>query len=252
MSSPTVLSYGMGTNSAGLACLLVEKGERPDLILAADTGGERPETIQHALMMSDWLESKGFPRITFVKYRTKEGTELTLEEDCRIRESLPSIAFGWKSCSDRWKRRPQDNYMKAWPPAIEAWACGAKVTKLIGFDAGEPRRAKPFSDDKYTVRYPLIEWDQDRDDCMAAIERAGLPQPGKSSCFFCPSMKKPEVVELRAKHPELYERAIQMEIRAMPNVSCKGLGRWWAWVDLPAYAEDEPAQLELPCGCFDA
>lgn len=250
--SLTVLHYGMGTNSVAMACELVARDWRPDLILAADTGGEKPHTYQHALMMSDWLEKNGFPRITFVKYRTKEGIELTLEEDCRVRGSLPSIAFGFKSCSERWKIRPQNKFLSTWAPALEVWARSEKVTKLVGFDAGEPQRAKDFNDDKYLVRYPLIEWDMDRDDCVAAIQRAGVPLPGKSACFFCPSTKKAEVVALRRDYPELYERAIAMETRAMPNVAVAGLGRRWAWVDLPTHVVEEPVQLELPCGCFDA
>ena len=41
-----------------------------------------------------------------------------------------------------------------------------------------------------------------------ALEAAGLPQPGKSSCFFCPSMKREEIMLLKEQHPDLYARAI--------------------------------------------
>jgi hypothetical protein len=120
-------------------------------------------------------------------------------------------------------------------------------------DAGEPQRAKNFNDDKYFVRYPLIEWDCDRDDCMAAIRRAGLRQPGKSSCFHCPSSKKWEVSALQKEHPELYARAIAMEAKAIPNISIAGLGRRFSWASVPIDArkvEEEPVP-EMPCGCFD-
>jgi len=253
MSPVTVLHYGMGTNSKGLLCKLVERGERPDLILSALVD-EKPETIQDALVTSDWAESKGFPRITFVKYTTKDGVELTLEQDCLNRGSLPGIAFGFKSCSERWKIRPQNKFLKTWAPAVEAWARGERVVKLVGFDAGESHRAKDFTDDRFIVRYPLIEWDMDRDDCIEAIRRAGLRQPGKSACFYCPSSKKWEVSALQKEHPDLYERACEMERRAKPNVSVAGLGRTFAWADVPIRAElvkEEPVQLELPCGCFD-
>ena len=205
--------------------------------------------------MSDWLESKGFPRITFVKYQTKQGAVLTLEQDCLNRSSLPSVAFGFKSCSERWKIRPQNKFLSTWDQAVAAWARGDRVTKLVGFDAGEPHRAKDFTDKKYVVRYPLIEWGMDREDCIAAIRRAGLRPPGKSACFFCPSSKKWEVSALQKEHPELYERAVAMERKARPNVSVAGLGRRWAWEDVPIRAEliapDSDSQLELPCGCYD-
>lgn len=247
--SATILHFGGGTNSAAMGVGLVERGERPDAITFADTGGEKPETYQFVLIMSDWFEKQGFPRIQTVKYRTRNGVELDLEEDCLIRKALPSIAYGFKSCSQRWKARPQDYFVRDWPLAQETWKSGGRVTKLIGFDAGESHRAKPFSDNKFHVRYPLIEWGWDRDDCIAAIQRAGLPLPGKSSCFFCPSMKKAEVAELAVKHPGLYQRAVNMENNADLS-SIKGLGRRWAWRDLPTYSEPE-IQLELPCDCWD-
>ena len=40
----------------------------------------------------------------------------------------------------------------------------------------------------------MLRWG--RDDCVAAIARVGLPQPGKSACFFCPSSKKHEIITL--------------------------------------------------------
>lgn len=80
---------------------------------------------------------------------------------------------------------------------------------------------------KYENRYPLIEdWHWSRDDCIRVIEEENLPLPGKSSCFFCPSMKGHEIEALKRQHPDLYQRAIAIEENAMPNLTkVKGLGR---------------------------
>ena len=57
-----------------------------------------------------------------------------------------------------------------------------------------------------------------------------MPLPGKSSCYFCPASTKPEIDELKAKHPALYARALAMEDNAMDNLkSVKGLGRRFSW-----------------------
>lgn len=87
------------------------------------------------------------------------------------------------------------------------------------------------ADKKYENRYPLIEdWHWTRDDCIRAIQEAGLPLPGKSSCFFCPSMKRDEVETLKRQHPDLYRRALAIEENAMPHLkTVKGLGRNYAW-----------------------
>jgi hypothetical protein len=140
--------------------------------------------------------------------------------------------------------------------AQKAWANSEKVIKLIGYDADEQRRAKDFCDDKYEVKYPLIEWGMGRDECVISILDAGLPLPGKSACFFCPSSKPKEIRQLGNEYPELLKRAISMEENALENLtSVKGLGRNWSWKEM---TEFEGRQIdmfrmapEIPCGCYD-
>lgn len=78
--------------------------------------------------------------------------------------------------------------------------------------------------------YPLMEWGWDREACIRAIEAAGLPQPGKSSCFFCPSMRAEEIIDLRERYPELFRRALALEDNARANLkTVRGLGRNYSW-----------------------
>lgn len=255
-TTPVVVAYGAGTNSTALLVGLHERGERPDLILFADTGGERPETYAYLDVMDTWLASVGFPLLGRVRYTMKDGTMETLEERSLRTRSLPSIAYGYKACSEKFKRRPQDKFVNNWAPAKAAWADGRKCIKLIGYDADEERRVNnaPKEDAKYVYRYPLFDWDWDRNDCLDAIARAGLPLPGKSACFFCPSSKKAEVLDLQRRHPDLFERACAMETNAELD-TVKGLGRRWAWHTLPALDPSEARLLQdpdsVPCGCFD-
>lgn len=221
-----VLSCGMGTNSLAMLIGMHERKERPDLILFADTGAERPHTYAGIDPLNVWLASVGFPLITVV-----QSPNTTLEKDCLRRNALPAVAYGYKSCSIRFKAEPQEKYLNHFIPAIEAWARGEKVVKLIGFDAGEPGRAKHFEDEKCLNRYPLVEWGWGRPECIDAISRAGMNQPGKSSCFFCPNMRQAEIREQAQHYPELTARALDMEARAnLTKVS--GLGRDFSWNEL--------------------
>jgi hypothetical protein len=233
-----VLSYGGGTNSTAMLIGLHERGERVDLILFSDTGGEKPHTYEHIEAMQGWLKQRGMPPITIV---SKEG--LTLEQDCLNRKALPSVAYGFKSCSDHFKIGQQRKYLES---------IGViNPTKLIGFDMDEPHRAQPIKGN----RYPLIEWEWGRAECVEAIERAGLPLPGKSACYFCPSSKKAEIKVLRRMYPDLAARAVAMEKNA-DLTAVKGLGRSFAWGDLYE-AEDRQTDMfaespiELDCGCYD-
>ena len=45
---PVVVAYGMGVDSTAMLIGLHQRGIRPDLILFADTGGEKPDTYLYA------------------------------------------------------------------------------------------------------------------------------------------------------------------------------------------------------------
>lgn len=234
---------------------LHERGERPDLILFADTGGEKPHTYDHVAETTEWLVGIGYPPIIVVQSQDKDGNRYTLEQKCMDNKMLPSIAYGFKACSEKHKIRPQNKYVSNWRPAQEAWARGEKVTKLIGFDADEPQRAIVRDDPRYVNRYPLIEWGWGREECVEAIARAGLKQPGKSACFFCPSSKKTEILELKRMYPDLMDRAIAMENNA-DLTTIKGLGRDFAWRDLIAFNEAQldmfpDSNVGIACDCYD-
>jgi hypothetical protein len=250
-----VVSYGGGTNSTAMLVGMVEKGEPVSLITFADTGGEMPHTYEYIELFSAWLGGNGYPAITIARRCDLNGDVLTLEQNCLSTNTLPSIAFGFKTCSQKFKIQPQEKFFNNYGPAKEWWKAGNTITRCVGYDAGEPQRAKPYSDDKYTNRYPLIEWGWGRDECVDAIRRAGLPQPGKSSCFFCPSMKKHEIIQLNKRYPELAQRAIEMEQNATLT-SITGLGRGFSWEKLIKADEAQldlfpESPFEIDCACYD-
>jgi|TARA_R100001480_G_scaffold153479_1_gene156647 hypothetical protein len=249
-----LVSYGGGTNSTAMLVECVNRGIKVDVVLFADTGGEKPHTYNYIKTFSKWLVENGMPKITIVKYFNKYKELLTLERDCLNRNSLPSLAYGFKSCSQKFKLAPQDKYMNNYQPAKDCWESGGKITKFIGFDAGESHRVKDYSDKKYTVEYPLVDWDMGREECIESIEKAGLCQPGKSACFFCPASKPTEIKQLKATYPSLSKRAIELENQA-ELTKIKGLGRNFSWKELLAtedmFEEDFLSTPELLCGCYD-
>ncbi len=208
---------------------LHELGVRPDLILMADTGDEKQQTYDFVNgPMSEWLASVGFPPVTWVKYTPQDFKHWPpygkLSENCLTNSTLPSLAFGFKSCSLKWKVGPQNKYTETWLPAKEAWATGNRVLKLIGYDAGpkDIRRrnhAGDRSDSRYEYAYPLIEWGWERDTCKEYIASRGLPVPPKSACWMCPATR-PE--ELHDFEPELLQKIVIMESRAFDRL----MGNW--------------------------
>ena len=270
-----VVSFGGGTNSAAMIIGMYLREIPIDLILFADTGGERRHTYDFIEKFDAWLTARGLPEVTFVQYHTKDGERLTLEQECLKSGTLPSIAYGFKKCSLKHKIGTQEKFCNHDERCKAIWKAGGKVDKYIGYDAGETRRiqhAAPVDEanPKYKNHYPLYSWGWTREECVRVIERAGLPKPGKSSCFFCPSMKKAEIIDLYENERDLFDRALAIERGAAATLtSVKGLGRKWSWESLiGAYEEEkalDAAQISLfdfietsggcicgaPCGCYD-
>ena len=266
---PLVVAYGVGVDSTAMLVAMQQRGIRPDAILFADPGGEKPETYAYLPKISAWLESVGFPAITIVRYQPKFAPYDTLEGKCLANDTLPSLAFGKHSCSIVFKAEPQHKWVKAWQTAIDVWAAGGRVVKAIGYDNGSQdcrRRAKA---DKATSKqeaegkgtahlyqywYALQDWGIDRVECLRLIAMAGLELPMKSACWFCPASKKSEIVWLRDTHPKLFERAIFMELNAETGKhgldTVKGLGRQFAWSSLAhtkaEEVEDDTAEALRP------
>lgn len=232
-----IVAYGGGVNSTALLVGLHTHHIPVDLILFADTGGEHPYTYAYLDVMNRWLKDHGMPEITRVYKTTRDGKRLPLEEECLNSGTLPSIAYGFKKCSLKHKIGPQEKFCNNHPGCREVWDSGKKVVKFIGYDAGEGYRSdkvllRDLADPKYSKWYPLMEWGWNREECNRAIEAAGLPQPGKSSCFSCPSMRAEEIIALREQHSDLFRRAISMEDNARSNlITIQGLGRRYSWKD---------------------
>jgi len=246
-----VVSYGGGTDSTAMIIELLRRNEFIDYITFADTGGEKPHTYEYIAMFDTWLQKNYDMKIIMLK---KDSMYSSLEDNCLRKKMLPSIAYGFKSCSDKYKIQPQNKFFNNLNDAQLEWHAGRRLIKCIGYDVTEERRAKISDDSKYIYRYPLIEWDMDRDDCIATIEKAGLQLPGKSACFFCPASRKPEILELERRYPDLLQRALDMEKNAQLT-SVKGLGRSFAWGDfIKSQSKDlfcDRAAPEQACGCYD-
>jgi hypothetical protein len=247
MEDKKIVSYGAGTNSTAMLIGLHRRGVVPDHILFADTGGEKEGTYHYIKYFNAWLKSNGMPEIETVKYQTKHGVELTLEQDILNNNTLPAIAFGWKTCSQKFKILPQEKFIK------ERYQ-NENIVHLIGFDISEHRRVKPNPLENHTNSFPLIEWGWNRARCVEEILSASLCLPGKSSCFFCPSMKKNEVLSLSEEEKR---RVKIIEANATKVSELKGLGRQYSWTDLINAAEhqrplfDDTDLYQTPCECVD-
>jgi hypothetical protein len=225
-----VVCYGGGVDSTAMLIKLRDAGIVPDAITFADVGAEKPETYETVRKIDVWLKAQGFPLVTWVKKIPKAETGYkTLVGNNYKNETLPSLAFGKKSCSIKWKADPQDYFLKGkskgpytyarHPVYQEALDQGKKIVKLLGYDAGpaDLRRSKNVKreDEFFLYSYPLQDLGMTRGDCIATIVAEGLEVPIKSACFFCPASQVWELYWLAGTHPDLFLKALEIEHRAM-------------------------------------
>ena len=126
--------WGAGWDSTAMLIEMEKRGERPDLITFADTGGEKPGTYDFIPIFMAWLCDHDFPAPVICEYRPKPetsaryrravlamaarlGIALTADQIERLsrlygnmiaNETLPGLAFGLKSCSIKWKLEAQE------------------------------------------------------------------------------------------------------------------------------------------------
>lgn len=212
-----LLSFGGGVNSTALIIYLFER-ERSLFdemaILFSDTGSEMPETYTHIDKFDGWLKERGQKVIRI-------GRPDSLEAYCLTEKVGPMRQWRW--CTDKWKIRP-----------INEWAdneLGRPRTHILGIASDESHRAKPSPEKEIVNRFPLVEFGINRQGCEALIANAGIGWPvPKSGCFFCPLMPSAQFVELKKKHPELFERAVEIERRSVEANS--------GWEDIIEYEDD--------------
>lgn len=250
--SPWGINFGGGLNSTAVILECYRRSYKPDWILFADTGSELPGTIEHVERMQKWCH--GWTDLTVVRWERIRGDVTGFEplhENCLRTGYLPSKAYGYAGCTTKWKIQPMDRWRKE-----HGFQGGAFA---VGYDAGEAKRIKTAcergDDPSFTAWYPLVAWGIDREGCQKICSDADITV-GKSSCFMCPNMRKPEWLALKADHPLFFAKALKIENNAIAagNPGPRGLFRGGlAALDSAAEEPDALTALEDRChhgGCF--
>ena len=170
-------------------------------VVFADVGDEKPETYFYIEnYLKPFCKEKG---IEWVTVHSKLGTLMSYSIKKKI---IPTRLFRW--CTHKFKIIPIRKFVrKHGATTNEPW------TQDIGITTDEIHRA---NGGKYDVgylksEYPLLETRESRRDCSEGIKEMGYPVPPKSGCYYCPYAKKLEIKKLHAEHPELYDKAANME-----------------------------------------
>ena len=222
------LSLGAGVQSSVLALLLSREDERlvklgyprPDCAVFADTGWEPAYVYEHL----DWLEEQ----LTFPLIRLSEGN---LKTNVRKAQTVSGhtfvdVPFYTVNPEDRKKgmlRRQCTNHYKVRPIYREVrrraggqpgrpFPQGRHAEMWLGISTDEVLRMKPSREPWVKHRWPLVDIDFSRADCMDWFHdkypNRRLP---RSACVICPYRSDENWLELKQSEPESYKEAVRFD-----------------------------------------
>jgi hypothetical protein len=179
-----------------------------------------------------------YVRDVAIPYAAANGIELvelsgasTLLESLKRRERIVFIpmrmangALGRRGCTGDYKIKRLATELRR-----RGATAAHPATLALGISLDEYHRMRTESGFSWErLAYPLIDIRLSRADCVAVIERAGLPVPPKSSCWFCPFKSLGEWRRMRFEEPALFEASADLE--AMLNTRRAALGRDPVWL----------------------
>jgi hypothetical protein len=120
------------------------------------------------------------------------------------------IWSAWKRAAAKAKKE------KHQPPAFptDEWAsmqADPLIVQWIGISLDEISRMKPSRDPWIFHRWPLIEREMNRHDCLRWMAARKFPEPPRSACTYCPFHSDHEWRRLRDKEPEAFAEAVKFE-----------------------------------------
>jgi len=207
-----IFSCGGGVQST--ACLVLAAQEvipyRTFIFANVGDKSESPATIQYIRkVLKPYAAAHGIEWIEVQRQR-RDGTPVDLFDELHrpirsinIPVRMGNGAPGNRNCTVEFKIKPIAKWIKRNAP-------GCILGKGISTD--EPHRATPSREsDGYVSAYPLIELGYSRSDCLQIARDAGLPQPPKSSCWFCPYKTTDQWITMRREKPELFLASTLLE-----------------------------------------
>lgn len=233
-----VFSYGGGVQSTAALVLAAQGKIDFPTFLFANVGddSEHPTTLRYVREIAmPFAEEHSIDlretRRIFRRGHRKDQHETLYQLLLRDEKSV-SIPARMSSSGAPGRRQCTSDYKVGWIDYVLRQMGATKEQRaVIGLGISLDELQRMSSDDPdlvSTKEYPLIDLRLTRSDCINIIQRAGLPVPPKSSCWFCPFHSIARWREMKEHEPELFERAVALE--RLKNDHRHALGKDSVWL----------------------
>lgn len=207
-----ILSYGGGVQSFTILCLIADgKLNPPHMIAYSDMSPFEDETLEFTRTHGQYMAAQFGRQITILQ------PEKTLEMELMRGQVVTPFWY-----ADAVTGKPQLQSRRSCTTKYKVIVVNALIKRYawdriwLGISADELRRVRD-DDEKLTRgrmrtnRYPLIELDMTRTDCLTYLNEHGYPVPERSSCDMCPFSSSVRILRNLAKNTGTYERIKRIE-----------------------------------------
>lgn len=223
MKQIELISYGGGVPSLALIILNIHgkiktlTGRKLDEIIFADTGWELRKTIDQLEIHKEYVKKHGF-KIRTVKSKFGKLNDWVInknnERNGRRFVDIPYFTKNEKTgdqviqrrqCTHQFKIKPIHDFIR------NKYGRVSRITQL-GIHAKEIQRVKDSKFKKDINRYPLVDLNLDRSDCLKIVKNENLPLLPKSGCCGCP-YKTTSILKRMATNTtnDDFDRAIEVD-----------------------------------------
>ena len=201
-------------------------GPMPDAAIFADTGAEPEYVYDYLELLEDLLP--------FPVYRVQKDEGLkasimvstTATEDGKYTgrfagapfytTSDSNIGMGMlrRQCTREFKIEPITKKVRelvGLKPRQRAPKDTILAEQWIGISWDEKQRMKDPREKWLRHRWPLIEMQWTRMQCLDYMQSLNLPLPNKSACTFCPYRTNAEWRDMKENHPEAFADAVEVD-----------------------------------------
>lgn len=214
-----VLSLGAGVQSSTMALMAArgEIGPMPDCAIFSDTGWE-PKAVYDWL---DWLTkqlpfpvyrvSKGNIRDDVINGRNSTGQRFAAMPFFMTDSDIPR-GMGRRQCTYEYKITPIRKKIRELLGLSKGQRAGRFNVELwMGISTDELVRMKESRDKWIYNRFPLIEEDMTRQQCLNWMQERQYPKPSKSSCIGCPFHNDKFWREMKKNQPGEFADAVDFD-----------------------------------------
>lgn len=263
MNCIDVLSFGAGVQSTTLLLMACKGIlPKPDYIVFADTGWEPQEVYKHLEWCKTIAEKHGM-KIDFVNNGNIKEDILNGKKNGKRLASLPFFTKGIfpiykedkmidndqfllfdfeinndktiigyeerkgmvrRQCTKEYKILPIKKECRKYAGLkYKQRAKDIQINLWMGISTDEIQRVRTSQESYIINKYPLIDMNLSRNDCLKWISENNFPIPPKSSCIGCPFHNDLMWLEMKKNDPVSWKDAvlIDYEIRKLPRFNAQ-------------------------------